>query len=353
MKLRELRLLPASRSEKAATRAAFGKGHLKVCVVEKLAEKLEVSEAECRGFLAEASRKYKSYLIPKKSGGYRRIAQPSHELKRYQRAFMEIYQFPVHECAMGYVRGRSIKDNATCHVSNSYLFKTDISHFFYSIKPYIFWRVLSDLSDGKVKVADDVRGDLVSLHEELNAESEVVEQLLFWRPGKSSDKLVLSIGAPSSPVISNFCMFVFDEYMAKISQRQGVVYTRYVDDLTFSTNQKNILTGYMAIVRKVLYRCFSGAMDINLEKTIFSSKAHNRQVTGVTLANDGDLSIGRNQKRYIKHLVHYFAEKKLNEEKLNYLRGYLAFVRYIEPEFIGALYKKYSPEVMKMLMLGK
>ena len=65
-----------------------------------LAERLDISEGQCREFLEGASRKYKSFLIPKRMGGYRRIAQPSKELKRYQRAFLDLYHFPVHDNAM-------------------------------------------------------------------------------------------------------------------------------------------------------------------------------------------------------------------------------------------------------------
>jgi len=315
-----------------------------------LSERLNISETQCREFLTGASRKYKSYLIPKRSGGYRRIAQPSKELKSYQRAFLSLYDFPVHNNAMGYVRGRGIRDNALMHASNPYLFKTDIANFFNSIRPHLFWLVLRQLAKGEIKTQQEVRLKMESLFESLISEREFVEELIFWRPGRRSEKLILSIGAPSSPTISNFCMFIFDEHISQICADYGIVYTRYVDDLTFSTAIPNILPGFIHKVREELKNCFSGAMELNLKKTVLSSMAHNRRVTGITLTNSGNLSVGRKQKRYIKHLVHLFIEKNITEEDFVYLRGYLSYARYVDPEFVVSLFNKYTYEIMNKIV---
>src|SRR5690606_27674917 len=81
----------------------------------------------------------------------------------------------------------------------------------------------------------------------------VLTQLLFWRPSKiSGGKLVLSIGAPSSPLISNFIMFKFDDELNAECKKRGVKYTRYADDLTFSTNVKNALFEIPTLVKEQL-----------------------------------------------------------------------------------------------------
>ena len=315
-----------------------------------LAERLDISEGQCREFFEGASRKYKSLLITKRMGGYRRIAQPSKELKRYQRAFLDLYHFPVHDNAMGYVKGRSIKHNASMHASNPYLFKTDIANFFNSIKPQLFWWVLEQLAkkETKSKQAADLK--IERLFEALVTEKRFVNELLFWRPGKRSEKLILSIGAPSSPTISNFCMFIFDEHISALCRDFGITYTRYVDDLTFSTKTPNILPGFIHKLREELKICLLGTMDLNLDKTHLSSKAHNRRITGITLTNNENLSIGRKQKRYIKHLVHLFIKGDITEDDLSYLRGYLSYAHYIEPEFVVSLFAKYTCNVMNRIV---
>ena len=98
--------------------------------------------------------------------------------------------------------------------------------------------------------------------------------------------LVLSIGAPSSPLISNFIMYSFDEELVTICLNKKIMYTRYADDITFSTRIKNNLFELPEIISNLLKEIRKG-VEINSKKTIFTSKAHNRHVTGVTLTNSG------------------------------------------------------------------
>lgn len=304
--------------------------------VAELSEQLGVSEAQCRFFLAGAGRKYKVFRIPKKMGGYRVIAQPSAELKKYQRAFLKLFSLPSHPCAMAYVAGRSIKDNALAHANNSYILKTDIVDFFHSIDPTLFWRIVAEQDP--------------DLFIKLQPESQLLNQLLFWKPSARSSKLILSIGAPTSPVVSNFCMFSFDKRMNKECKSLGISYTRYADDMTFSSPYRGVLTEFMKTVRQILNEESYGKMLINTRKTVWSSKAHNRHVTGITLSNDGTLSLGREKKRFIRHLVHKYVLGTIVADDLAYLHGYLSFAINIEPEFLCRLRLKYSDEIIEKVL---
>lgn len=300
--------------------------------LDRLSAKLGISPETCRNFLQDASRKYKVYRIPKRNGGTRVIAQPSKELKSYQRAFLSLYDFPVHACATGYLPGKSIKDNAQAHAGNPYLLKTDLKNFFNSVKPEHFWKAAEGLSS--------------ETQAELAEARPFVNELLFWRPFAGSPKLILSIGAPSSPALSNFCLHAFDEAVQKRCAADEISYTRYVDDLTFSTRRKGELFKLLPDLKKILSAQFGRTIALNPAKTVISSKKHNRHVTGIVINNDGKLSLGREKKRYIKHLVHLFSLNALSEEDFAFLRGYLAFARHIDPEFTAALVKKYSQELM-------
>lgn len=298
-------------------------------VIEQLSKSLGVSKEEIQGILQNASFKYKVYKIPKRTIGYRVIAQPTKEVKQLQRGFLALHPLPVHKCATAYKTGVGIKENAEIHKKNSYLLKLDFANFFNSIDPNIFWTAWDEHEDLVPKFSMDERG--------------IVQELLFWRPGKKKDgKLILSIGAPSSPAVSNFCLYTFDEKVHQICQSSGVSYTRYADDITLSTNEKMRLFEYPQILRNLLFAKFGNRISLNHSKTIFSSKAHNRFVTGVTLTNDQEISIGRSRKRLIKHLVHQFDLGCLNEEQRVYLAGLLAHAKHIEPKFIASLINKYG-----------
>jgi retron-type reverse transcriptase len=302
-------------------------------VVGKLAKELNKTELEIVQFLAGAPLKYKVYKIPKRTSGHRVIAQPSRELKEYQRAFLSLYSLNIHDAAMAYRKGLSIKDNANKHKHNRYLLKLDLENFFNSITSGLFWTVW--------KKHYDMPSD---------EEQVLMEKLLFWSPSKSSSgKLILSVGAPSSPMLSNFFMHQFDVAISEVCSSQEIIYTRYADDLTFSTKHKDILFNIPKVVTEKLKEHFGNALNVNRRKTVFSSKGHNRHVTGITIDNKSDLSLGRERKRYIKHLVHQYQVQKLDKENVFHLKGLLAFAKHIEPKFITSLEAKYTANVITQI----
>lgn len=87
-------------------------------------------------------------------------------------------------------------------------------------------------------------------------------------------------------------------------------------------------------------------MRLNSLKTKFSSKAHNRHVTGVTITNDKKISLGRARKRYIKSLIFKYINSNIDLEDISKLKGLLSFSYSIEPTFILSLKSKYSAEVI-------
>lgn len=299
-------------------------------IVELFAEKLRQPTEDVEQFLVDAARKYRVYTIPKKTHGHRVIAHPSQELKRYQRLFLAHYALPAHPCAMAYKKGLSIKDNAEAHRQQRYLLKMDLQNFFNSINPAIFWKMWN------------FHRDCLPEHEKY-----LFEQLLFWRPGKKKDgKLILSIGAPSSPMVSNFCLYNFDVALAAHCTALGITYTRYADDMTFSTNREKVLFQIPMQIREMLYKEFGNRITLNHAKTVFSSMAHNRHVTGITLTNNGQLSLGRARKRYIKHLVHQFSTGSLANTDMMHSKGLLSYAQHIEPLFLRALEHKYGKIVL-------
>lgn len=304
--------------------------------IPKLCTTLHINQSEFLSFIQDASVKYKVFRIPKRSHGFRIIAQPAKELKRYQRAFLECYKLPCHICATGYQKERSIKDNARPHLNSKYLLKLDLENFFTRLSPADFWYQ-----------CEKYFPDYFSFTE---TDKVLINQLLFWSPSKNpGKKLVLSVGAPSSPTVSNFCMFSFDKKIFEYCSLHSIVYTRYADDLTFSSNEREQLIALIPIVKETLKIEFNGKQNLNDEKTVLTSKANNRHVTGLTLTTDNRLSLGRKKKRLIKHLVHCYTHSQLSSVELKKLNGWLSFVQDVEPSFLISLRNKYSPTVIEQI----
>ena len=299
----------------------------------KLYRQLEQSIPDFNRLLQRfPSRHYKVYKIPKRTFGFRTIAQPTPAVKIIQKKIIALLSndVDIHSSATAYVEGKSIKDNALHHAKSEFILKVDLENFFNSITPKILFKALKKQN--------------ISLS---NQDIHVLEQFLFWNISKKvNGKLVLSVGAPSSPFVSNVVMFSFDKRMSKICSKNNILYTRYADDLTFSTKKKGVLFNHLNEIRNLLKKEFGAKLTLNESKTVFTSKAHNRHVTGVTITNNNKLSLGRDKKRYISALIHKFKHGHLSEEDIHHLKGLISHALHIENKFISNMSKKYSEETL-------
>jgi len=304
-------------------------------ILDFLCRELSKSELDVRVFAYNSPRKYRVYSIPKRKAGLRTIAHPAKELKVYQRALSSYLSdiLPVHCASYAYKKGSSIKLNAERHKSNKYLLKMDFDNFFNSISSQLFKKII--FSTNTSISAKDL---------------ELLISLSFWSPNKKlNDKLILSVGAPISPLISNFIMYEFDTLIHDWCVNNKITYTRYADDISFSTNVRGALFNIPQIVKKSLKESFNSDIIINPSKTVYSSKAHNRHITGITITNAGELSLGRARKRYISSLIHKFKLNILDIENIEHMKGLLAFASHIEPDFIKRMENKYSQDTINQI----
>lgn len=298
-----------------------------------IASQLFLSPDELQRYISSCPRRYKKYPIKKRSGGVRIIAQPTPDLKLIQcllqNEFLENI-LPIHKCATAYRSGVSIADNARPHSKNNYLLKMDFKDFFPSIRNEDLCNTL-------------IRAGHIGENEE--SELRVISRIFFML---EDDRLILSIGAPSSPFISNALLYDFDVNVSNHCEANNIVFSRYSDDLTFSTNRKNILFGIPEFIRKTLENLEYPKLSINNAKTVYSSKAHNRHVTGITITNEGNLSIGRRKKRSVRTQVFLFSKGQLDPADAKKLQGYISFARSVDPAFYATLKSKY-PKTMQRL----
>lgn len=296
---------------------------------------LSMDKEDILKFSKTSPYRYKVYQIPKRSSDeMRTIAQPSKELKFIQNILKSnILEkiLPIHSRAFAYKNNVSIKSNAYEHMNNEFLLKMDFKDFFPSISPNVFMKECE-------------RNNIIFNSEELN----FLINLIFRKKYRNGG-LELSIGAPTSPIVSNFIMYTFDEEIYKQCKEKEITYTRYADDITFSSNKRNVLFTIPNLVQSILNEKYNNVIRINSIKTIFSSKAHNRHVTGITLTNNDSLSIGRERKRKIISSVHYYKLGRLNEDEIIKLKGYLSFAFYIEPNFKNMLINKYGIDIIRSL----
>jgi RNA-directed DNA polymerase len=308
-------------------------------ILESISHDLMIPEATLGHIIRSAPYRYKVYEVDKKDGvGKRTIAQPARELKAIQYWVMAnvLRQFPIHGTAMAYRKRRSISTNAAKHASSHFLLKLDFKDFFHSI------------------TADDLEAFLAPRWElDLSAEDIFhLKKILFWNRGREG-KLIMSVGAPSSPMLSNILMYEFDKAVQTFCTKMRVKYSRYADDLTFSTNRQNVLREVEVKVADICKRMKHPRLRLNTEKTVHASRGGSMRVTGLVLANSGEVSLGHDRKRLIRAQVHHFLVGRLSPNDAVKLRGMLAFANSAEPSFIRKLRDHYGDaEVDRIMRLG-
>jgi RNA-directed DNA polymerase len=161
---------------------------------------------------------YKRFSIPKRRGGTRIISAPFTNLKIIQRnlasELSKIRSFKP--CVKGFVEGRNIKQNAIPHVSRNHVLNIDLQDFFGSINfARVYGLLLKPPYAFKKKVAAAI------------AKACTLDD-------------ALPQGAPTSPIISNLICAKMDAELARLAARRGCTYTRYADDLTFSTSRRTM-----------------------------------------------------------------------------------------------------------------
>jgi RNA-directed DNA polymerase len=292
-------------------------------LLKKITHELGLPISDVRTIARTASHAYKVYQIQKRDGGFRQIHHPSKRLKALQRWLLQnvISAWPVHESAKAYRQRINIRDNAREHISSKYLLRMDFLDFFHSISR---GDVLSYLDTDKPSNARDWD----------SADKGMLADLVCCGN-------FLTIGAPSSPAISNALCFDLDRKLDGLAHANSARYTRYADDLFFSTRFPDILKSIPSQVESIVNQLpLPSNLKVNPSKTRHSSKKTRRQVTGLVLTSDDTVGIGRQRKRYIRSLL--FKYDTLNDDQKSSLAGLLSFAKSIDPDFINALVIKYG-----------
>ncbi|WP_415015321.1 retron St85 family RNA-directed DNA polymerase [Brevundimonas sp.] len=304
-------------------------------MIDEISALMEVGPADVARFLYAAPARYKVFDIPKRNGGSRTIAQPSATLKTIQRYLLasKLRAAPVHPAATAYVTGKGIIDNADAHKANRYILKLDFTDFFPSIKVKD-WRNYARSG---------------TFTEILIEDSTAYERILFWGDGGFSPKC-LSIGAPTSPHVSNMLMYSFDADVSQAASERGVIYTRYADDLTFSANSRAAILDTERHVTQLVRKMRSPNLSFNESKRGLYGPGERRMVTGLIITPERRVSLGRDRKRLISSMVHRASLGQLDVLQLSHLKGQFGFVIAVEATFLDTLRAKYGSSVIDRIL---
>jgi hypothetical protein len=292
---------------------------------EELAAALELSTGMLRYYSIHREKErvphYTTFSVAKRTGGRRIIMAPKKRLKVIQRRLQRQLgaALPKHEAAHGFVRGRSTCTTAEPHVKKKVVVRIDLEAFFPTITHVRVRGLLIALG-----YSYPVASTLAVLMTESERQPVELGGEVFHVPIGPRHCVQ---GAPTSPDISNAIVVRLDRRMTALAKRLGFVYTRYADDLIFSSNDPLKVPHLLGGARRIIA---AEGFRVNSKKTRVARRTNKQVVTGVTV-NDV-LGLSKKERKKIRAAIHHAKHGKLDAKARASLEGKLAYLHGLNPE---------------------
>ncbi|MBX0356076.1 retron Ec67 family RNA-directed DNA polymerase/endonuclease [Halobacillus sp. Nhm2S1] len=256
---------------------------------------------------------YTSFEIPKKNGGSRKINAPSGDLKDIQLKLAEALYAHVkkklnkkNNISHAFEKNKSIITNAKIHRNKRWVLNIDLENFFESIH------------FGRVRGFFNKNNNFL-----LPIEVATVIAQISCYEGK------LPQGGPSSPVISNLICEILDYRLLKIAKKYKLNYTRYADDLTFSTNEKKFPELQMDFYKEISKEIRRAGFIVNEKKKRLQYEDSRQEVTGLVV--NKKVNVNRTYYKKTRAMAHQLYKQGSFEidgepATINQLEGRFAFI---------------------------
>ena len=271
-----------------------------------------------------APKRYKTFHIRKKSGGLRDINAPCGQLKFILCVLNKLLSsiYTPNDCVNGFAEGRSVVTNAQRHVGHHYVFNIDLEDFFSSIPQGRVWK---RLQLPPFNFAEEVAGVIAGL---------------CCCPNPEGTMNVLPQGAPTSPLLTNAICDTLDRRMRGVAKRFGLHYSRYADDMTFSSMHNVYQEGseFRIEIKRIIEE---QGFKMNDKKTRLLRDGQRQEVTGITV--NSTVNVSRKYIKDLRWILHIW-------EKDGYAKAYSMFYPKYKKE--KGYIKKGEP-VMENVIGGK
>lgn len=271
----------------------------------------------------------------KKDFDGRSVYSPDKNLKLYLSFLSRVLfdRLPVaNDVVFSYRKGVNVVDAVEKHCNNRYFFQSDIENFFGSINRETISRTI--LAALEVCPISDIEQWLKRILDIVTVDG------------------VLPPGFPTSPAISNACLYEFDKKFLAWCGENTLTYTRYADDLIVSGIREEKMHLLIPRISELLEGEFDGCIKLNVQKTKFIRPGEKVRILGVSILPNGKVSVDGRLKKHSETAMHFllkdkqmftsFLKEKDLEKALKKFSGQLNYINTVDPSFLDKLRKKYG-----------
>lgn len=271
-----------------------------------------VKEDYIRRSITYTKKYYWSFDIPKSNNKKRTINEPLPLLKEIQLWILHniLEKQTTHPCAKAYVPHKKMKENAKYHTRQKIVISFDVQNFFPSINLEGVSKIFNIIGYSK-------------------RNSYLLAKLCCL-----DDKLPQ--GAPTSPYLSNLYMFSFDENLICYCRKNGMIYTRYADDITISSQKDVDINALTKLVEDELSK---KGLSLNISKSKVMHKSDSQVVTGIVV--NERMRLPKKKRQKLRQEMYYLITRGLEDhinfikcKKRNYLKhlaGKVMYAIHLEP----------------------
>lgn len=225
-------------------------------------------------------KRYRTFDIPKKKRGeFRVISTPVLQLKNIQNLIKTILEalYEPKDCVMGFVKKKSVVDNAKKHINKCYVKNIDIKDFFPSVSQDMILKCL--------------------IHSPYNIKYKVAFMIARLCCIKKEDNSkVLPQGSPTSPILANMVCEGLDYAIMNLVRQFNLDYTRYADDMTFS-GQYNAFKDEGKFIKRLNLIIEQYGFKLNTEKNRTQKHGSRQEVTGIIISSKTNV-----RRKYVKEI---------------------------------------------------
>ncbi len=309
-----------------------------------LARVCGVSHQYLRKIVERGEDPYTDIAIPKRSGGLRAISSPDPVLMQVQRTILRnvLPGLPIHGSSFAYQQGRSIVQCAKMHIGASWLIKLDLHDFFGSISEERIYSDIRQLGYSRL-VSFELARISTRFKGRVDYSVPGFEKYYSIRSYVAKGRGVLPQGAPTSGYLANASAFSLDSKLSDLASKEGLVYTRYSDDLTFSAGPDFDRESARKVIRDVRALVVSERHRLHERKTRVVPPGARHVVLGLLVLEDCVRLLPELRRRIAAHvrgvgqfgLVEHCAHRGFDSviSFVNHIDGMIAFAGDIEPTF--------------------